>query len=174
MTRFLVVLMLAGALAACGQADVSDFAKEKPVFDVARYFDGTVDGWGMVRLRGGKVVQRFKVRIDGRIDGDRLTLVEHFEYSDGRRERKIWQLDRQGDRYSGAREDTVGEAHGEQAGFAFNLRYVLRVPVDGRSWDLQMDDWMFMIDERSVLNRTQMSKFGIRIGDVTVAFRKRD
>jgi len=160
-------------LAACASVDVTDYAREKPVFDLANWFSGTVDGWGMVQDRSGKVLQRFHVKLEGRPEGNRLTLVEDFEYSDGRKERKTWRLVKDGDRYTGTREEVIGEGRGEQSGNAFNLRYVLRVEVDGRTWDLDMDDWMYLIDEKTVLNRTRMSKFGVRVGDVTVAFRKR-
>jgi hypothetical protein len=34
------------------------------------------------------------------------------------------------------------------------------------------DDWMFLIDERVMLNRAVMSKFGFRLGEVFIAFNK--
>lgn len=167
------LLILVVSLAGCAGVDLADYAKEQPMFDLARYFNGTVDGWGMVQDRSGKVTQRFQVRVDGRVEGNRLTLDEHFEYADGRKERKTWELVRDGDRYTGRREDTVGQGEGRQQGNAFNIRYVLRVPVAGRTWDIDMDDWMYAIDEATVLNRTRMTKFGFRVGEVSVAFRKR-
>jgi hypothetical protein len=172
MIRFLLLtcsLLLAG----CASVDLSDYGGNRPVFDLASYFSGTVDGWGMVQNRGGKVTQRFSVLIEGRLEGNLLTLDESFEYDDGRRERKTWRLVKDGDRYTGRREDTVGEGEGRQQGNAFNIRYVLRVPVEGRTWDIDMDDWMYLIDDKTVLNRTRMSKFGFRVGEVSVAFRKR-
>jgi hypothetical protein len=59
------------------------------------------------------------------------------------------------------------------AGNALNWAYTLRLTVDGRTWDVQFDDWMFLMDERVMLNRAVMSKFGIRLGEVTLAFHKR-
>jgi hypothetical protein len=171
--RAVVIWIFVVCLAGCASVDVTDYAKEQPVFDLARYFDGTVDGWGMIQDRGGQVTQRFTVRIDGRFEGDTLTLDEHFEYADGRKERKTWRLVKAGDAYVGRREDTVGDGRGRQSGNAFNIRYVLRFPTDGRTWDLDMDDWMHQIDEKTVLNRTRVSKFGIRFADITVSFTKR-
>ena len=60
-----------------------------------------------------------------------------------------------------------------QQGNAFNLKYVLALPVGARTWNMDMDDWMWAIDGETVLNRTTMSKFGVRVGEVTLAFRKR-
>jgi len=50
---------------------------------------------------------------------------------------------------------------------------VLRVPWSGRTIDVDMDDWMWRIDESTVLNRTEMRKFGFRVGEVTLSFRRR-
>ena len=82
-------------------------------------------------------------------------------------------MTREGDRYTATAGDVVGTAAGVAAGNAFNLRYVLALPVDGKVWHVDMDDWMFRVDDATVLNRTTMSKFGFRLGEVTLAFRKR-
>ena len=50
---------------------------------------------------------------------------------------------------------------------------VLQVPWSGWAIDVDMDDWMWRIDDETVLNRTVMSKFGFRAGEVTLSFRRR-
>ena len=66
----------------------------------------------------------------------------------------------------------VGEAQGLSAGNAIHWSYVLALPVNGRVWNVSMDDWMFLIDGRTLLNRTAMSKLGLHLGDVTLAIVK--
>jgi hypothetical protein len=66
----------------------------------------------------------------------------------------------------------VGEASGQVRGNAFNWRYTLRLPVDGRTYDVQFDDWMYLMDDRVMLNKAVMSKFGLRLGEVTLTFVK--
>lgn len=171
--RRLIAVLLALSLAGCASVDVSHYAAEKPVFDLARFFDGRIDGWGILQDRSGKVVKRFTVRIDARWDGDRGTLDEHFVFSDGTTQNRVWQLVKDGNRYTGAAGDVIGTGIGEQQGNAFNFRYVLRVPVDGRTFDMDMDDWMYLIDETTVLNRTSMSKFGVRVGEITLSLQRR-
>ena len=61
---------------------------------------------------------------------------------------------------------------GAASGNALHWNYVLALPVDGRSWNMDMDDWMFLIDDRTMLNRTTMRKFGFRVGEVTLSFRR--
>jgi hypothetical protein len=67
----------------------------------------------------------------------------------------------------------VGEALGEVSGNAFNWRYTMALEVDGRTWQVDFDDWMYLVDERTMLNRAVMSKFGVRLGEVLLSFRKR-
>jgi hypothetical protein len=38
---------------------------------------------------------------------------------------------------------------------------------------VQFDDWMYLMDQRVMLNKATMSKFGIRLGEVTLSFVKR-
>ena len=99
---------------------------------------------------------------------------EHFVWSDGERQRRVWTIrDLGGGRYSGTADDVVGTAAGIATGNALNWRYTMALPVDGRTWHVGFDDWMFLVDERVMLNRATMSKFGVRLGEVTLSFTKR-
>ena len=39
-------------------------------------------------------------------------------------------------------------------------------------YEVQFDDWMFLMDDRVMLNRATMSKFGVRLGEVLLSFSK--
>ena len=161
------------SLAACATVDVGQYTNEKPPLDLAQYFTGTVDGWGMFQDRSGTVVKRFTVRIDCTWNGNEGMLDEHFEYADGTTQNRVWKIVKDGNRYTGTAADVVGTAQGAAAGNALRWNYVLALPVDGRTWNMDMDDWMYLIDDKTMLNRTTMSKFGFRVGEVTLSFRKR-
>ena len=127
----------------------------------------------MFQDRSGKVVKRFYVRIEcARGRATRVRSTSNSTYADGTRETRVWKLVKDGNRYTGTAGDVVGTAQGEAAGNALRWNYVLALPVDGRTWHMDMDDWMFLIDEKTMLNRTTMSKFGVKVGEVTLAFRK--
>jgi len=158
----------------CAGIAPAQYAAEKPVLDLASYFNGTIDGWGMFQKRSGEVVKRFHVVIDARWTGDTGVLDENFHWSDGTSSRRVWTLKRQADgRYLGTADDVVGTAQGEAAGNALRWKYVLALPVDGKTWHVDMDDWMYLINERVMLNRTAMSKWGFHVGDVPLSFTKR-
>ena len=100
-------------------------------------------------------------------------LEEDFEYSDGVRERRVWTIRHLGGgRYSGSASDVVGQASGEAAGNALRWRYSLKLPVGGSVYEVDFDDWMFLVDDRVMLNKARMSKFGVHLGDVTLSFQK--
>lgn len=161
-------------LAGCGTVPVDTYRDERPAMDLQRYFNGTVDAWGMFQDRSGKVVKRFYVKIDAQWKGDTGVLDEHFEYSDGTRSRRVWTISRlDANRYRGTADDVIGEAQGEVQGNALRWQYVLKLEVDGRTWEVDFDDWMYMVDDQVMLNRSVMSKFGIRLGEVILSFRKR-
>jgi hypothetical protein len=171
--RTVLAALAVACVAGCATTDVADYRAEKPALDLGQYFNGTVDGWGMFQDRSGKVVKRFYVRIDAKWDGNRGTLDEHFEYADGEKQQRVWTLTKDGGRYTGTAADVVGTAQGEAQGNALHWNYVLALPVDGKTWQMDMDDWMYLIDDKTMLNRTTMSKWGFRVGEVTLSFRKR-
>jgi hypothetical protein len=165
---------LAAALAACSAPQPSLYQAEKPSLELRDYFNGRLDAWGIFQDRSGRVVKRFTVAMVGRWEGDVGTLEEDFTYSDGSTERRVWTLRRVAPgRYVGTAGDVIGEAQGMVAGNALHWRYTLALPVNGSVYHFDFDDWMFLVDDRVMLNRAVMSKFGIRLGEVTLSFTKR-
>jgi Protein of unknown function (DUF3833) len=160
-------------LLGCAGPQVTDYAAEQPALDLTRYFNGPVQAHGMFQDRSGRIVKRFTVQMDCRWAGDQGVLDEHFSYADGTTQRRVWHLTRHPDgRYTGRADDVVGEAEGRAAGNAFRWAYTLKLPVDGKVYEVQFDDWMVLVDERVMLNRATMSKFGLRLGEVTLSFTK--
>ena len=158
----------------CAAPTPADYAAEKPIFDLKKYFNGEVTAHGMFTDRAGKIARRFTVLITGTWAGNQGTLDERFTYSDGKTERRIWRLTDEGQgRWSGRADDVLGVAQGMAAGNALNLRYTLKLPLDDKVYEVQFDDWMVLIDERVMLNKAAMSKFGIHLGDVTISFTKK-
>ncbi|HPU19336.1 MAG TPA: DUF3833 domain-containing protein [Alicycliphilus sp.] len=173
--RHVLLALLAGSavLAGCASPQVSDYAQQRPKLELDRYFNGRIRAHGIFQKRGGEVVRRFTVVMDCHWEGNQGVLDEAFSYSDGSTQRRVWRLAKLADgRYTGRADDVVGEAKGQESGNAFRWNYTLRLPVDGKEYDVQFDDWMFLVDERVMLNRATMSKFGITLGEVLLSFTK--
>jgi len=162
------------ALTGCAGPQIADYAAEKPVLDLREYFNGTLDAYGVFTDRSGKVVKRFTVVMRCSWNGDEGVLDEDFFYSDGTTQKRIWRLKHLGNsRYEGRADDVVGVAQGQTAGNAFRWGYTLALPVDGKVYEVQFDDWMYLMDQRVMLNKAAMSKFGVFLGEVTLSFVKR-
>jgi len=175
MPKVMTVVLASLLLAACSSVDPVVYRDQTPKLDLFGYFDGSVDAWGHFANRSGEVVKRFKVAIRGRVVDDALVLEEDFRYSDATTSRRVWTITRTDDgRYRGTAADVVGEAQGEVSGNALHWTYVLALEVDGRTWHLDVDDWMYLHDDGVLLNKSVMRKFGVRVGEVILAFRRRD
>ena len=166
LARSALVVATLAALAGCAGTPVTDYAQETPVLELRDYFNGTLDAYGIFTDRSGKVVKRFSVVMECRWNGDQGVLDEAFTYSDGTTQRRVWRLQKLAD-------DVVGQAQGQQSGNAFHWRYTLALPVDGRVVEVQFDDWMYLMNDRVMLNKAAMAKFGVHLGEVTLSFFKR-
>lgn len=178
MKRRLLLSSLVGAsalaLGGCASQQIDQYANEKPVLDLQQYFNGTLDAYGVFTDRSGAVVKRFTVVMVCTWAGNEGTLDEDFSYSDGTKQRRIWRLTKLADgRYTGRADDVVGQAQGQTRGNAFYWTYTMALPVDGTVYEVQFDDWMYLVDDRVMLNKATMRKFGIRLGEVTLSFTKR-
>ena len=173
MTRLVLLLTLLLSIASCTSVDVSRYANQQPALDLQRFFSQPVKAWGMFQKRNGEVTKRFEVNIVSRREGNNLILDERFLYSDGTRQHRVWTLTPEGQgRWSGRAGDVVGVAQGQVAGNTLHWRYRLNVPVDDSTYEMSMDDWMYLMDEDTLINRTSMSKFGVEVGQVTLFFRR--
>jgi Protein of unknown function (DUF3833) len=172
--KLALAAVFACLLSACASPGVEQYRAERPALDLKTYLNGTLDAWGVFQGRSGEVKKRFHVVIDAKWSGDTGVLDEHFTWSDGSTSRRVWTLTRQADgSFRGTADDVVGEALGEVAGNALRWRYVLALPVDGKVYHVDLDDWMFLMDDKVMLNRSYMSKWGFALGEITLTFVKR-
>ena len=176
--KFVLTLFFIVTLGACSHMEVSTYAKEKPELRLEDYFKGTLTGHGLFMDRGGEVKRRFVVVITGTVSSaaapnDTIVLDEQFTWSDGVKDSRVWTLKKQANgQWHGTAFDVIGHAVGTVAGNALNWRYVLALPVDGKTYHVNFDDWMYLIDHTVMMNKAVMSKFGLRLGEVLISFTK--
>ncbi len=172
-SRALVLAPLALLLAGCA-VQVSDYAGREPRLDLQTYFDGPLVAWGIVQDRKGEVTRSFRVDMVGRWDGNEGVLEEDFVWSDGSTERRVWNFRKLDEnRYIGTAGDVVGEAEGEARGNALRWRYTLALPWNDGTINVYLDDWMWLIQDDILVNRSEIRKFGFRVGEVTLFFQKK-
>ena len=152
---------------------VEDFAGREPRLVLEDYFLGTSKAWGIFQDRFGNLRRQFVVDIDGAWDGETLTLVEDFRYDDGETERRVWRIRKVGEHgYQGVADGVIGEAEGRAYGNALHWTYDFALKVGDGTWNVSFDDWLFLQPDGILINRAEVSKFGVTLGEVTLAFRK--
>ena len=151
----------------------TDFKDQKPRLIIEKYLSGNVKAWGVLQNRSGKVTRQFKADLNGQWDGSKLILNEIFNWNDGEKQTRQWIINKIDEHnYEGTASDVVGTAKGYSYGPAFKFEYVLLVPVKGKNIKITFDDWIFMQDDRVAINRATMTKFGIKVAELTVMFVK--
>jgi len=176
--KYLAICLIAFGLLGCSSPSVKQYAQETPKLDLSEYFNGTIDAYGIFTDRSGEVKKRFTVLLVAKwsvVNGKKTGILdESFEYSDGTKQKRIWTLvETAPGKYTGTADDVIGEAIGEAAGNALNWAYTLALPVDNSIYHVQFDDWMYLVSPKVMINKAQMSKFGINLGEVTLSFYKR-
>lgn len=145
-----------------------------PSLRLERYFVGRAKAWGLFQDRFGRVRRRFDVDVEGRLDGETLILVEDFAYDDGERERRTWRIEAtEADSYRGQAEGIIGQAAGRIDGNALTWSYDFALPLGQRTLKVRFEDQMFLQDDDILMCLSKVTKFGLRLGDVTMVFRKR-
>jgi hypothetical protein len=158
----------------CSSVSIKDYAGAEPKFDFENFFSGGLEAHGVFQDRSGKVLKQIHCEMNVTKAGDEWIIDEKFEYSDGTRDSRIWRIKKIDDEhYEGTAGDVVGVAKIETAGFAFHMNYRLRVKVDGKEIEVTMDDWMYRVNDRLVVNKTRMSKWGVHLGEVSLAILKK-
>jgi hypothetical protein len=146
---------------------------DTPVFDLLSYFEGTTTAHGVFEDRKGRLKRRFTAEMTGRTESGRLILDERFLFDDGERQQRVWTLARTSPgQFTGSCQDAVAPAHGTMSDGVATLASRLRLKVSMRHITMDFDDVFYEIGSGLVLNRSTVSKWGIRVGQVLITFRK--
>ena len=156
-----------------GLHKVGHYAGNKPKMDVKEYFNGKIKAWGIIQDWRGRVVSKFDIDLVGTWNGDVGKLAEEFHFYDGRKMQRSWTIQKIDEsNYKGMADDVDGVAPGEIKGDAVNWKYVMQIPVDGKIYKLNMNDWMWQMNDGVLINRSYMKKFGITVAELTLFMQK--
>lgn len=173
MLRTLLIVSTLTLAGCVGKPALDDPKLSDREFNLEEFFDGRVVASGQFQDVTGKVRRRFAVDILGTWDGETLRLVEDFTYADGTAEQRIWTLQKTGPQsWVGSAPGVIGQASGTESGDTFNWAYTIDLPVPDGILRVDFDDWMWQLDEKRVLNRAYMQRYGIDIGEVVIFFEK--
>ena len=169
--RIILSIVLILLLNSCSNMKPEDYKNTEPKIKIEEYFLGNVKAWGIFQDRSGKVKRQFTAKMTGTLENENLILNEDFNWNDGEKQNRRWVIKKVSEnKYEGKADDVVGIAQGTSYGSAFKFEYNLIIPYKDKKIKVRFDDWIFKQDERVAINRAIVSKFGFKVGELTVFF----
>ncbi|SBS29912.1 hypothetical protein MAQ5080_01538 [Marinomonas aquimarina] len=174
MFRILALLLSLVWLSGCSSPRIEAYADNQPEFKVQEFFQGDLVAHGVLKDRSGEVTRSFYADLNGSWENGVGTLDEWFVFDDGERQQRTWTLTPNGDgSYTATAGDVVGAGQLETAGNALFMQYVLRVPYDGDTIDLKVDDRMYLVTPDHLINESVLTKFGFEVASITLSIRQK-
>ncbi len=171
--RYLFLLFIVFLIGSCSNMSPEDYKNTKPELKIEEYFLGDVKAWGIFQSRSGKVKRQFTAMMNGSFVGKDFILNENFNWNDGEKQNREWTIKKISDHnYEGKASDVVGVAKGTSYGSAFKFEYNLLIPFKNKKIKVKFDDWIFKQDDKVAINRAIVTKFGFKVGELTVFFMK--
>ncbi len=158
-------------LAACSKPlPVQHFVGTKPDFDPVVFWAGHHASWGVVENRAGEPTDTVQTDCVGTPEASGLHMVQTLKLGDGTVQHRDWHLRRDGQAFVATANDMVGEARGAAAGRVFHWSFVLATRPGNALFNVTFDQWMYLLDDGSMMNRTTVRKFGVIIAEVSEVF----
>ena len=146
-----------------------------PLFDIRERFNGPIVCEGVIYGPTGRVSSRFVADFEASWNGNVGTMVEKFHYDSGQVQDRIWTLTLGNDgRIKAEAPDVVGTGSGQQNGSAVLLNYTIKLTEEAGGHALDVTDWMYLMANGSIMNRSQFRKFGIKVAELVATMRPRD
>ncbi len=182
MTVFLMTLGMAVLLAVVTVALCSRFASfqaqapadysDGPQFDMRERFNGPIECEGVIYGPTGRVTSRFVANFDAKWEGNTGTVTERFKYDSGNVQDRQWIFTLGNDGSIRAEAgDLVGTGIGQQHGSAVNLNYDIQLTQDAGGHVLSVNDWMYLMENGTIMNRSQFRKYGIKVAELVATMR---
>ena len=167
-------------LTACSGVNVDHYQQNTPKFDFIDYFTGNVQAWGVIYDWKGAVTKRFSIDMNGAMQQkegkDIFHLAEKFTYSDGETLERYWDVARDPEDANvlyGYAPEVPTKAVGKQSGNSIQFKYPFLLEYkEGSTIKVSMDDWMYLVDTQTLVNKNTVRKFGLKVAELQIFFRK--
>lgn len=146
-----------------------------PQFDLREHLRGPLLCEGMVYGPTGRVTSRFVADMDVSWNGNVGTMKETFRYDSGETQDREWVLTLGNDGSIAAEApDVIGVGTGMQKGPAVQLNYRIKLPEGSGGHELDTVDWMYLVENGTIMNRSQFRKYGIKVAELVATMRKKE
>lgn len=168
----LALIALRNRFASFQAQDPADYSGKGPDFDLRRHLSGPLACEGVIFGPTGRVTSRFVADMQGTWDGTTGTLAEVFRYDSGTVQHRAWTLAVAPDgKIIATAPDVVGQGTGRAEGSGVVLRYRIRLTPEAGGHVLDVTDWMYLLENGTIMNRSQFRKFGIKVAELVATMR---
>ncbi|MEM9794955.1 MAG: DUF3833 family protein [Pseudomonadota bacterium] len=152
--------------------DPQDYAHLGPELDLRARLKGPLLCQGVIFGPSGRVSSRFNATMNVTWDGRRGTMQERFVYDDGSEMERFWLIQQFEDgQVEVEAADVEGTGRGHIIGNALRLTYRYRLPEENGGHVLNATDWMYLLEDGTIINRSQFRKFGILAAELVATIR---
>ncbi len=150
----------------------SDYSDRGPTFDLRQHLSGPMACEGVIFGPTGRVTSRFVADMHGQWNGTTGTLAEVFRYDSGTVQHRAWTLAVNPDgTIAATAPDVVGQGTGHVEGSGVVLHYRIRLTPEAGGHVLDVTDWMYLLENGTIMNRSQFRKFGIKVAELVATMR---
>lgn len=149
-----------------------DYAETTQPFDLRKHLNGPILCEGVIFGPTGRVTSRFVADFHASWDGDTGRMTEVFRYCSGETQSREWRLTLLPDgRVRAEADDLVGAGTGRQSGPGVQLSYRIRLPDSAGGHILDAVDWMYLVENGTIINRSQFRKLGFKVAELVATMR---
>lgn len=153
----------------------ADYVGLGPEFDLATRLSGDLVCEGVIFGPTGRVTSRFQARMQGTWSSDGGTIAQYFDYDSGAVQERAWSISfapLAENRFEARADDIDGVGHGIVEGPSVQLRYRIILPKDAGGHGLDVVDWMYLMENGTIINRSQFRKFGLLVAELVATIRR--
>ncbi len=152
-----------------------DYDGKGPEFNLREHLNGPIVCEGMIYGPTGRVSSSFVADMDVSWNGNVGVMKESFRYDTGDVQNREWILTVGNDGSVKAEaSDVVGTGEGKQNGPALELKYRIKLPDSSGGHELDAVDWMYMVENGTIMNRSQFRKYGIKVAELIATMRPKE
>ncbi|MDB6119839.1 MAG: hypothetical protein JWO08_3620 [Verrucomicrobiaceae bacterium] len=162
-------------LASCSSLKPADFAGQRPLFEVDKYYSGHTQSTGLIQGRSGEPSKRVRTETWGSMKGGQLHMTQEITLDDGKPTRREWRIRRIDEHHFEAICDhMIGKARGEAWGNTLRMTYVLELQPGNPLSTVRMTHWMqLQPDGHTMLNSVTVTKAGLVVARISEVFDKK-
>ena len=143
--------------------------------DIRKYFNGKIEGWGILTDDKNIVIKRFTIKANGSWDGDKGVVQMQYFFSDGKRDSRTWLFTvDDAEHYSAIGHDVIGNSVGQQVDGVSRMIYDVNMMLDGFKQKINMEEISYNIDDKAIIMVANLKKSGLNKGRMIISLKKID